>query len=264
MGSAITLPAGQTQFCDAAGTPYANGQVFHYIPGSTSPKTTWQDPLEATANTNPVVLDGAGRATIFGDGQYRQILQDQFGNTIWDKVTVALGSTSLAGSVPIMVGDTGSGGAAGQVPAPPAGSAALGEYLSADGTFKPLQVVMPAAPTANQAGFLYVPNRQVTLTSAALALSDSGSSLSYANASAGSLLITGDASVNWALGVITQIMLFNPPTSGIWTLTPDSGVALIWPGNTGTSATRALAPNSQALLSRVGANFWTVVGAGVS
>jgi hypothetical protein len=34
-----------------------------------------------------------------------------------------------------MVGDTGSGGAAGIVPAPPAGSAAAGKFLKADGTF---------------------------------------------------------------------------------------------------------------------------------
>ena len=35
-----------------------------------------------------------------------------------------------------MVGDTGSGGADGLVPAPPAGSAAAGKYLKADGTFQ--------------------------------------------------------------------------------------------------------------------------------
>jgi hypothetical protein len=34
-----------------------------------------------------------------------------------------------------MVGDTGSGGTAGIVPAPPAGSAAAGKFLKADGTF---------------------------------------------------------------------------------------------------------------------------------
>jgi hypothetical protein len=41
----------------------------------------------------------------------------------------------LGGSVPAMVGDTGSGGSAGLVPAPPAGSAAAGKFLKADGTF---------------------------------------------------------------------------------------------------------------------------------
>lgn len=36
---------------------------------------------------------------------------------------------------PLMVGDTGSGGSAGNVPAPAAGDAAAGRYLKADGTF---------------------------------------------------------------------------------------------------------------------------------
>ena len=38
-------------------------------------------------------------------------------------------------SVPIMVGDTGSGGVAGLAPAPGAGDAAAGKYLKADGTY---------------------------------------------------------------------------------------------------------------------------------
>jgi hypothetical protein len=39
-------------------------------------------------------------------------------------------------NVPDMVGDTGSGGADGLVPAPPAGSAAAGKFLKADGTWE--------------------------------------------------------------------------------------------------------------------------------
>jgi len=42
-------------------------------------------------------------------------------------------STDVA--VPVMVGDSGSGGTAGLVPAPPAGSAAAGKYLEAAGTW---------------------------------------------------------------------------------------------------------------------------------
>ena len=43
---------------------------------------------------------------------------------------------SVSASVPILVGDTGSGGTAGLVPAPPAGSATAGKFLSANGTFE--------------------------------------------------------------------------------------------------------------------------------
>jgi hypothetical protein len=43
---------------------------------------------------------------------------------------------SVSASDPTFVGDTGSGGLAGNVPAPPAGSAAAGKFLSASGTFE--------------------------------------------------------------------------------------------------------------------------------
>jgi hypothetical protein len=40
-----------------------------------------------------------------------------------------------AADLPVMVGDSGSGGTKGAVPAPPAGAAAAGKFLKADGTF---------------------------------------------------------------------------------------------------------------------------------
>src|SRR5579859_5760819 len=52
-------------------------------------------------------------------------------------VTVAdnSGAGSSDVTVPVMVGDSGSGGTAGLVPAAPSGSAAAGKFLKADGTF---------------------------------------------------------------------------------------------------------------------------------
>lgn len=85
--SAALLPNGMQQFSDQNGAPYANGKVYFYVPNSTTPKTTWVDPNQATANTNPVTLDSAGRAVIYGNGQYRQQLYDQFGTLVWDKLT---------------------------------------------------------------------------------------------------------------------------------------------------------------------------------
>lgn len=85
--SQVLLPNGQQQFVDANGSPLAAGKVFFYIPNTSTPKTTWQDNGLTSANTNPVVLDSAGRATIWGSGLYRQVLQDSSGNTIWDQST---------------------------------------------------------------------------------------------------------------------------------------------------------------------------------
>ena len=85
----VVLPSAMSQFSDGNGTPYAGGKVFFYIPGTTTPQATWQDPYQTTLNSNPVVLDGNGRAIIWGSGTYREVLQDQYGNTIWDQLTTS-------------------------------------------------------------------------------------------------------------------------------------------------------------------------------
>ena len=83
------LPSAMSQFVDGAGAPYAGGRVYFYVPGTTTPANTWQDPYQLTLNSNPVVLDGNGRAIIWGNGTYREVLQDQAGNTIWDQLTTS-------------------------------------------------------------------------------------------------------------------------------------------------------------------------------
>ncbi len=111
MGQTATqLPNAMTQFTDQNGVPYAAGKVFFYVPGTTTPKTTWVDVNQATANANPVTLDSAGRALIYGAGEYREVLWDQFGNTIWDQLTWAtnpsLGQSFTPG---VLAGNPGPG-----------------------------------------------------------------------------------------------------------------------------------------------------------
>ena len=81
------LPPARTTFTNANGVPLAGGKVYFYIPSTSTFKNTWQDAGEATLNTNPVVLDGAGSALIYGVGQYRQVVYDSLGNLIWDGIT---------------------------------------------------------------------------------------------------------------------------------------------------------------------------------
>jgi hypothetical protein len=86
---AVVVPYGKQQFLDAAGTSLALGSVAFYVPGTTTPKDTWQDSAQTTLNANPVPLDASGTAIIFGSGDYRQIVSDANGNTIWDRVVHA-------------------------------------------------------------------------------------------------------------------------------------------------------------------------------
>lgn len=93
---ATLLPNGQQQFVDANGKPYAAGKVWFYsnFPTCSVLKNTWQDSANTILNTNPVTLDSAGRATIFGSGAYCQVLKDSIGNTIWTKYTADTSSAA--------------------------------------------------------------------------------------------------------------------------------------------------------------------------
>lgn len=97
--SATLLPNGQQQFVDGNGKPYAGGTVTFYsnFPTCTVLKNTWSNSGQTVLNTNPIVLDSAGRATIFGSGSYCQVLKDMNGNTIWQKETGDAASTSTLG-----------------------------------------------------------------------------------------------------------------------------------------------------------------------
>lgn len=98
--AASLLPNGKQQFVDGNGKPFAGGTVQFYIPNTTTPKSTWQDQNQTILNTNPVVLDGDGRAVIYGEGIYRQVVRDSLGNLIWDQLTAdpAVANSSWGGT----------------------------------------------------------------------------------------------------------------------------------------------------------------------
>lgn len=109
--TATLLPNAKQQYLDDSGNPVANGQVYYYVPNTTTKKTVWQDSSESTEQDNPVQLDAAGRplpdGQTYGSGSYRQKVVDQDGLTIWDAVTASTGSgggTSPAFSEGVMVG----------------------------------------------------------------------------------------------------------------------------------------------------------------
>lgn len=97
------LPKGKTQFTDLIGRPLAAGQVFFYDPGTQNKKDTWQDAAMTIPNTNPVILDARGEATIWGEGTYRQMLFQRvlLGGyiLIWDTiVSSSVTESALAGA----------------------------------------------------------------------------------------------------------------------------------------------------------------------
>lgn len=115
------LPNGEQCFQTANG-PVASGSVNMYAPGTTTPKTTWQNSTQTVANNQPIQLDANGCAIIYGVGSYRQQLFTgpvvgglTTGNLVFDLVTTdtsAFNSTfwaGVAGGTPnvITITDTG-------------------------------------------------------------------------------------------------------------------------------------------------------------
>lgn len=84
-------PARQTYYYvddDGVLRPAAGWLLFHYEPDGDDFKDTWQDPEEDSLNTNPVVLDENGQASIFGNGIYRQRFTNaDESEEVWDRVT---------------------------------------------------------------------------------------------------------------------------------------------------------------------------------
>lgn len=99
----LPLPSSVTQFCDANGEPYAGGFVFTLIPGTETYKNTWQDQNGTSLNTNPIVLDAAGRCTIFGSGDYQLVLFDSANNLIFSEWT---SSTISDAMLPVVTAPT--------------------------------------------------------------------------------------------------------------------------------------------------------------
>jgi len=74
------------QYLDDNAEVLANGFVYTYDAGTSTPKATYQDYQLATANTNPVQLDAAGRARIwYGDGLYKVVVTDSQGTQIYSE-----------------------------------------------------------------------------------------------------------------------------------------------------------------------------------
>jgi hypothetical protein len=74
---ATISPVPFLQFIDANGVPLAGGKLYTYVAGTTTPLATYTAYAGTTPNANPVILDSAGRASVWlGAGSYKFILKD--------------------------------------------------------------------------------------------------------------------------------------------------------------------------------------------
>jgi hypothetical protein len=105
------------QFFDNNGVPLAGGLLYSYSAGTTSPLATYTTSSGATPNTNPIVLDAAGRPANeiwLAVNAYKLVLKTSAGVQLWsmDNITglPAAGSqayaTATAGQTVFTVGFT--------------------------------------------------------------------------------------------------------------------------------------------------------------
>ena len=74
------------QFFDNNGVPLSGGLLYTYTAGTTTPLTTYTSITGNVANTNPIVLDSAGRPpneVWLGLTPYKFVLKTSVGVTIW-------------------------------------------------------------------------------------------------------------------------------------------------------------------------------------
>jgi hypothetical protein len=88
--SASLFPTPVMQFFTANGAPLVGGKLYTYAAGTTTPLATYTDYNAGTANTNPVILNSRGEASIWlGNSFYYLVLTDSTDVQIWtaDNVT---------------------------------------------------------------------------------------------------------------------------------------------------------------------------------
>lgn len=117
---ATLLPEGKQSFETSTGAPLVGGKLYTYDAGTNTPRQTFQDAAGTTPNTNPVILDARGEATVFWAGSYKVILKDSADVTIWTVdglggISLAdLASTSGAGLVGFLYGAVYAAGSIGK------------------------------------------------------------------------------------------------------------------------------------------------------
>jgi hypothetical protein len=77
-------PQPKLQFFDANGNPLAGGKLYTYAAGTTTPLASYTDSTGNVANTNPVVLDSRGEASVWLAGaQYKLALYTTSNVLVW-------------------------------------------------------------------------------------------------------------------------------------------------------------------------------------
>lgn len=89
---------------DSNGDPLSGGKLYAYSAGTTTPRDTYTSSALTTPNANPVILDAAGRATVFlASDAYKFVCKTSADVTVWtvDNVqAITLSQTVIGENLP--------------------------------------------------------------------------------------------------------------------------------------------------------------------
>lgn len=103
MPVSLSLLAGAGwQFFDNSGTPLSGGKLYTYVAGTTTPATTYTDATGVQANTNPIILNSAGRVPyeiwLTSSTNYKFILKTSTDTLLGTYDNIRSAATSLDGT----------------------------------------------------------------------------------------------------------------------------------------------------------------------
>ena len=98
MATGTVIPSPVFTGIDSNGDPFSGGKLHTYAAGTTTNQATYSDVNLTSANANPVILDSAGRATIYipAGASFKYVLKDSDDVTIWTADNINAVPTSTA------------------------------------------------------------------------------------------------------------------------------------------------------------------------
>lgn len=99
------------QFFDDSGNPLSGGKLYTYVAGTTTPAVTYTSISGAATNTNPIILDSAGRVPeevwLVSSQNYKFVLKTSTDVTVWtkDQITGISGIVDISNATNVNLGD---------------------------------------------------------------------------------------------------------------------------------------------------------------
>jgi hypothetical protein len=187
---ASIAPTPKLQFIDANGNPLVGGKLYTYAAGTTTPLATYTDSTGNVANTNPVILDTLGEASVWmGSASYKLKLTTSTDVEVWTVDNV--GGLATTGDLNALVASLASS----------SGSSMIGFIQSGAGAVATTLQVKLRQDYVHVADFGASPSASAAVNTAAI--------IAAASAATGKRLVfaTGTYQVDQLIATLTNVQI---------------------------------------------------------